>query len=175
MDTGSRLLQWCVVVALLCFCMVPARSVAQTAAGDPQLGVGLGIPYGGVGMNIELNPMLPGGAQAAANYYSVNFGVGYSYAGPGYTFGLKVYPAGRENALQPRLSVYYGVVGYVEYSGWYSYSDTFTGVAAGAGTAVRLNPDFSIDADLMYIVHTFSTEMGDASRVKISAGIRYHF
>ncbi|MCK5056819.1 MAG: hypothetical protein KAT34_09205 [Candidatus Aminicenantes bacterium] len=153
-------------------------SLAEESAGENKgsylsVGVGLGIPYGVLGINLEFNPNLPAPIKENIhNYFSISIGVGYSPGGISYSVGLRGYPMGRRKFYQPRISGYYGTVALLKYaSGDYDREDGF---AFGGGVLVKFYKQFSLDFDALYIIPDDYTDYIKGSRLKISFGIHWH-
>ena len=79
----------------------PALPVVPECA-HLSIGGGYGLNYGGIGMGFEFNPRLP--KKFGAGFYKyVRFGMGLGYlpdGGLAYSFGLHLYPLGRDLFLQ---------------------------------------------------------------------------
>jgi hypothetical protein len=136
-------------------------------------GVGLGIPYGVLGVNVEFSPLLPGMAESAIHdYFSLSAGVGYSPAGLAYAFGCRIYPMGKEDRIRPRISGYYGVVAMIEY--YYDDYDRLEGFAFGGGALYKINRKFSADLEVLYILPNHYSDYLEGGRFKLSFGGRWH-
>ncbi len=136
-------------------------------------GVGLGIPYGVIGLNIELNPLLPGSlGKAIHDYFSVSIGAGFTNAGSAYSIGFRFYPLGKENKYRFRIGIYQGTVAVYN---WSSNSVNLEGFALSTGALYKINDNLAFDCDFVYIAEIFGWSMSEAkaSRYKISLGIRY--
>ncbi len=136
-------------------------------------GVGIGIPYGVIGINIELNPLLPGSiGKAIHSYFSISIGSGFTNAGSSYSIGARIYPMQKDGKFIPRLGVYHGTVAVYNWS----YSATnLEGYAFSVGTLYNINAHLALDFDFIYIAEVFGWEMSElnASRFKVSFGVRY--
>lgn len=91
------------------------------------LGIGLGLPYGGIGLNI-------------GTYFTDNFsvfgGIGYQFAGVGYNFGvLKDFPS--QSQTQFYLTGMYGTNAGIVVDGASEFDKLYTGATIGLG--VKLN------------------------------------
>jgi hypothetical protein len=140
------------------------------------IGCGYGIHYGGVGVSFEFNPRLPEKfGTSIHNYLSIGLGCGYMPGGGlAYSFGLRLYPMGRDQLLQPRLSVSYGVVAVADE--YYAGDEArVEGGAFGAGFLVKLGESFSLDGDAQLIVPVdYRMDELKGGRFRFSAGVRYH-
>ncbi len=65
--------------------------------------VGIGVPYGGVGLNADIYPV---------EYCGISFGLG-EYVGKvgAFVIGGKVIPFDQQTIIQPFIAAYYGIVG----------------------------------------------------------------
>lgn len=136
-------------------------------------GLGLGIPYGGIGVNIEFNPLLPGSlGKSIHDYSTISIGLGFTNAGSAYSIGLRVYPFGKDNKIKLRFGIYQGTVAIYN---WSSDSLNLEGYALSTGALYKINNNFALDCDFVYIAEIFGWSMSEAnaSRYKISMGIRY--
>jgi hypothetical protein len=163
------------ILIILCFVQfsLAEESVAENKESYLNVGTGLGIPYGVLGINIEFNPNLPAAIKESIhNYFSVSIGVGYSPGGISYSVGMRAYPMGRKKFYQPRISGYYGTVALLKYgSGDYDREDGF---AFGGGVLIKFYKNFSLDFDALYIIPDEFADDIEGSRVKISFGIHWH-
>lgn len=163
------------ILIVLCFFQLNAADERAVNKKDGYMGVGLGmgIPYGVIGINFEFNPHLPAAVNRGIhNYFSVSIGLGLSPGGTAYSVGLRFYPLGREKFYQPRLAGYYGTVALIEYSsGDYDREDGF---AFAAGSLFKIGKTFSLDFDTLYIIPDEYADDIRGSRFKISFGIRWH-
>lgn len=140
-------------------------------------GVGLGIPYGVLGANVDIN---------VASNLNVSFGLGTTIlAGVGYNFGFKYFLAPIENGFRPRVLAFYGINA-VSVIG--DDTDTYTGFSVGAGFQWMWGASKSsgLDFDIIYLASTgydidelrarypgYTIE--DFGKVKISIGYRHSF
>jgi len=153
------------------------QSAAPADLRDPsfmQIGLGAGIPYGGIGINLEFSPLLPGtGAGKLNNYSSLLVGSGFGPAGSSYSLGLRIYPLGKEKVYRPRLGLHFGTVGFVKWGrGNYSMLE---GLAVSAGSLYQVGKHLAIDGDLVIItalLHGWRLQDLD-SPIKVSFGLRW--
>lgn len=148
---------------------------AEETSSFLQLGLGMGIPYGGIGLNLEFSPLLPGTVgQNLHNYSSFLIGSGFSPAGSAYSIGLRFYPMGKERSYRPRIGIHYGTVAQVEW--WGGDSSNLEGLAFSGGLLYKINSKWAVDGDLMVIASVFGWELDDLdSVIKLSFGVRYLF
>lgn len=161
-----------VIVGAVLIASLPAfgqEDETAAVASRFSLGVGLGIPFGVIGLSCEMNPILGAGPDAIAKHFSFNVGLGYAGAGPGYSLGFRFYPLGRDRVWAPKVALMYGTVLVVNWE--YSYR----GFSVGAGVVRRLRKKMSLDADLIFIINRFgySSSNWDGGRIKVSLGVRW--
>lgn len=150
------------------------------------LGVGLGIPYGILGVNGEFT--------IGANV-TLTGGVGTTIlAVTGYNFGIKYYLKEIGNTWRPRISAYYGTNGIlaVKVLYWSTREDieeVHNGLTLGIGQQWMWGDTKShgLDLDFMYIISSgiydrideLKSDMGldieKPGRFKLSIGYRYGF
>ncbi len=135
-------------------------------------GLGLGVPYGVLGANLDVN---------VAPNLNLSAGIGTTVlAGIGYSFGLKYFFMPIERTFRPRISAYYGVNTVVEYIGG-GDNESYVGINLGIGTQWMWGKTKSngLDLDIIYIATTGldAEEMGieEPSKVKLSIGYRHAF
>ena len=105
------------------------------------MSAGIGIPYGGYGLNIEICPI---------EYCGINFGIGAQSGSNsiensiGYAFGFRVYVLGQQSIVRPFLVINYGTVAQSQKriiyynNGYYDASGVFEGPKTVEGTAISL-------------------------------------
>lgn len=142
-----------------------------------RIGLGLGIPYGVLGGNFEVN---------TGDYLSLTCGVGYSPGGAAYSVGGRLYTAVRDKKFRPCVSMHYGVVAVLEkkiYSySYYGYSSTSSteyenvnGSAFGVGFKYN-KVSTSWDFDILYLNYNMPAyTQQQTGNVKISVGYGWHF
>lgn len=161
---------------------------AQESVVDSELlkknsfGLGLGVPYGVLGINLDIN---------CAPNINLSAGVGTTiFAGVGYNIGLKYYLKSIENKFRPRISAYYGINSMVlkEYIGSSKEDEgeSYTGFSIGFGAQWMwgMNKLNGLDFDIIYIATSgidvdelraegFSVD--EPGKIKISIGYRRAF
>lgn len=140
------------------------------------IGLGLGIPYGILGINGEL-AILP--------RLSLSAGIGTTiFVGLGYNAGLKVYLREPEKRWQPNLSAYYGINGMIINEGYYNeFNQKYPGLTLGIGQMWQLGVQrrSGFDFSLMVLVTSGVYEaakllyMETPFPVRLSFGYRYAF
>lgn len=132
------------------------------------IGIGLGVPYGILGIN---------GEYFFLRNLSLSAGIGTSiFAGPGYSAGLRLYLRSPENTWQPKVSAHYGTNGLIATGG---FSQTYRGLTLGLGQIFMFGPRKTdgIDATLTYLATSgvFAHPEAPSGRVRISIGYRHAF
>ncbi len=171
--------------------MVLLSSSVLWAQGEPisssemkknSFGLGLGVPYGIFGANLDLN---------VAPNLNLSGGVGTTvFAGIGYNFGLKYFFTPIEQTFRPRISAYYGVNSMVlkEYIGWNKEDEgeSYTGISLGIGAQWMWGKTKSngLDFDIIYLatsgidvdeLRDEGFDVEEPGKVKISIGYRHAF
>lgn len=162
---GVTLMQKLLIGGLLLTLIVFGFStitLGATSESNIAFGPGLGIPYGGIGCNLEISIL---------DYFAVCGAFGFSPGGADVAFGTRIYLAGKDSKVRPRLGYYRGVVGY--YDDWLDY-ENIKGSAAGCGLQFKITERFGLDGELIYILDWDCDEDLD-SRYKISFGARFAF
>lgn len=159
----KRFITVCVVGFLMCM-STPAFSEAEKASEVPnqfRIGIGGGVPYGGIGVNGEyrFNP-----------YGSLTAGIGYyRKEAPGFAVGAIFYPLKSDGKVSPRLSGYFGRVSTWERTSWgvTTYRAIYGG-ALGAGFDWRIYKNLAFGLDLLYLLK--DTPKGYSSGIGGTAG-----
>jgi hypothetical protein len=133
------------------------------------LASGIGIPFGVIGVNAELNPVLPG-AETLGNYMGISFGLGYCYPGFGFAGGLRFYPLGRQKKIYPKLAAYLGTVGFID--AYWGDSVLYGGVV-GTGAVWKIGKKSALDFELLLMVFLFGYEMDRVENGTIKFAIGY--
>lgn len=145
------------------------------------LGVGLGMPYGILGIN---------GEYVIYNNVALTAGVGTTMgieAGIGYNIGIKYYLKDIGKTWRPRISAYYGTNGFIELD--FSTEEVFNGLTLGIGQQWMWGDRkrHGLDLDILYIVtsgvydrideleNEGYEKIEESGRVKLSIGYRYGF
>jgi hypothetical protein len=132
------------------------------------VGAGFGIPYGTLGINLEIN-LLP--------YLSLSGGLGTTiYAGVGWSVGARGYFRKPGPLWRPRISAFYGINSvYAEDLG-NPNNKSYPGFTVGIGQIV-LWKRHGFDLDLMYVVNSQidNEHPEDYSKIKINVGYRFAF
>jgi hypothetical protein len=136
-----------------------------------RIGFGLGIPYGIIGSNLEIN---------TGDYTAVSAGVGYFTGGPACAGGGRLYFAPRDSTFRIRLSAFYGVVALREVHGL-AYYDVKTkyrnidGAAEGLGFQYNFKTT-SIDFDVFHLDYSLPSGYEKKNEdITISLGYGIHF
>jgi hypothetical protein len=131
-----------------------------------RVGAGIGIPYGGFGVNAEYR---------INSYASVNAGLGYvHHEGPGWAIGGALYPLKNDETFNPRISGSFGRVATVEWTNIYTGShryESVNGGTLGGGFEWRVYKKLSLDFDLFYIFKDLPAGVSSNNNVGASLGI----
>ena len=158
---------------LLMFNKTAFAEEAPQSKTDPfRLGVGLGVPYGILGLNLSyrINDLI----EASGGYGSARDGF------KGWAIGGRIYPFSELKRFRPRLAAFYGVVGRVTVEDNATDTnrtiDVFEGFALGGGFEWKFFSRHSLDLDLFYSTGEAPEEYKtDDSHRRISLGYGYHF
>lgn len=143
------------------------KEVPLPAVSEPRLtfGIGVGIPFGGIGANVET--ML-------SRHFSISLGMGIAAGNLGWAGGIRAYPIGSDQKVSPRLSAYYGTVAVLDFG---DREEVDEGVAYGVGLSWRNQPNTRIEFDLLYIDYEppagFVKE--DGSDINLMLGYRWAY
>ena len=139
------------------------------AQGELRAGLGIGIPYGILGGNLEYR---------ADEVIALTGGVGINPAGLGWSVGARIYMPGMGN-FKPRLTALRGVVAMLETQYWNGDSDyeSLVGEAFGIGFGWTMPSGYTLEFDLLSVsVDTPpGTIIEDGGSVKISIGVSTRF
>ena len=141
------------------------KPVSIPKVGSTTSGVGLGVPYGVLGVNTDLS---------VSPNVSLTLGLGTSVvAGTAYNFGLKCYLTPPDQTFRPRISAYYGVNAIRASS--FGEGKSYRGISLGAGAQWMWGQSkkHGLDFDVMYLATSAQGAPTDGSKVKISIGYRH--
>lgn len=165
------------LVALVPLAAQPA-GMGFGSYGDKQgsLGLGYGIPYGGLGLNADY---------LFLDNVALTVGFGAFEYSAGYSIGAKVFFRSPERALRPQLLMVYGVNGIITKDAVVEVTSNlaYTGVTAGLGAQYMLGKSkkHGFDADLIYVLSSGVFKACDdynlprPGRLAFSFGYRYAF
>jgi hypothetical protein len=131
-----------------------------------RIGVGGGVPYGGIGINAEYR---------FNTYVSLGAGFGYyRHEAPGVSGGVMFYPLKNDGKINPRFSAFFGRVSTYE---WHrdsgaSYRAIYGG-AVGAGFDWRFYERFTFGVDAFYLMK--NNPRGYKGGIGASAGLGIMF
>lgn len=168
------------ILALAALSTLAAQSAGMGFGtyGDKQgsLGLGYGIPYGGLGLNADY---------LFLDNVALTVGFGAFQYSAGYAIGGKVFFRGPDKALRPQLLMVYGVNGIVTKGAAVEVAsnEAYTGVTAGVGAQYMLGKSkrHGFDADLIYVLSSGVFKRCDElnlqrpGRLAFSFGYRYSF
>ncbi|VAW87952.1 hypothetical protein MNBD_GAMMA18-1374 [hydrothermal vent metagenome] len=138
------------------------------AQGELRAGLGIGIPYGILGGNLEYR---------ANEVIALTGGVGINPAGLGWSVGARIYMPGMGN-FKPRLTALHGVVAILETRYWGGDSDyeSLTGEAFGIGFGWTMSSGYTLEFDLLSVnADTPPGTIEKGGSVKISIGVSTSF
>jgi hypothetical protein len=151
------------LLSLVCL-SVPAFAEtpdSETAMKHFRIGAGVGIPYGGVGVNSEYR---------IKKYASVAAGLGYvTHDGPGWALGAMFYPLKNTGRFNPRLTGYAGRVATIEWNN--GRHEGRNGGIIGGGFEWRAYRMVSLDFDLFYIIKDLPAGFQSSNDVGASVGL----
>ncbi len=153
-----------ILLFITAFC-VPANANSM----ENVFGLGIGMPYGGLGVNYELS---------LNDYFAPTVGVGSLPENTGWNVGLRLYYPGRDHKFRGRITALYGTNTVLERERNNSDSDydTETGFSGGIGFNWRFGKAWAFDGDLFFaesdIPEGYEEKGGD---VKFSLGFSYRF
>ena len=158
-----------VAIVLTLFIAVPDFSAAEERT---QVGLGIGIPYGGIGGNVEHHVI---------DHLAFTGGAGYVPDNFAWNVGARIYFVGLKKKFRPRFSILYGVNDVVDLKE--RSHDTFEGFTLGLGFEHRYwkkwgwNVDFTWNDEDRAVENLQSEGKGDryGSDVKGSLGFTYRF
>lgn len=167
------------LITLIVLSLSTSMAVSQESSKQHSFGIGLGIPYGILGANVDYR---------IASNLCVSAGIGTTViAGIGYSAGLKFYFVSPENKLRPRISAFYGVNSAVEKKGGSDPGkESFSGLSIGAGIQWMWGVSRSngLDFDLFYLatsgldidkIRDQGYSVSDPGNVTFSVGYRRAF
>jgi hypothetical protein len=160
-------------------------SINEFAPANISVGAGFGIPYGILGMSLEVKPV---------DYVGFTAGIGSAlFIGVGWSVGTRFYFTPSGSQFSPFISGYYGINGLINIRDEYTYrstiSETYPGFSGGGGLTYSIdemrkhaatleilyifNPKFYDRADILKYTYNLS-EFG-LFPVKFAVGYRYTF
>ncbi len=134
-----------------------------------RLGLGIGIPYGGIGANAEMR---------LGRRFAATAGFGSMEGEPAAAGGVRFYPLGHDRQVNPRVSAYYGSVAIIDWGTFSSRgSNSDEGMAYGAGIEWQSSPNNSLDFELLYVDYVVRDGFTktDESNIKLVLGYGWRF
>lgn len=131
------------------------------------LGIGLGVPYGILGLNLDIN-LVPNLNASAGLGTTLRAGVGYSA-------GFKLFLTPIDNIFRPRLSAFYGINTIVVYEGNENLNQAYRGFSLGLGAQLlwqKTKNGFDFD---VYYIATSEADINNLRRAAICLGFRRAF
>jgi hypothetical protein len=158
-----------VAVGFICCISIPVFAEEATPPvpfNHFRVGAGIGIPYGGYGVNTEYR---------INRYVSVSAGLGYvHHEGPGWAVGAAFYPLKNDETFNPRISGNLGRVNTIEWTNNFTGSHRYEGVnggTLGGGFEWRVYKMLSLDFDLCYVFEDLPAGVKNNDTVGASLGI----
>lgn len=174
-----------VFTLILAIVTLSFTSINAQIAKAGSVGVGLGVPYGILGINGEI---------AVHKYFGLSAGLGSTIdQGLGYAVGARAYLKPAENKWRPRFSMHYGVNGWLNvrdsFVGPPSNGKKFSGLTLGVGTLAMFGErrKSGFDFEVAYLATTGGLEdeidkMNESGNyllisipIKISVVVGYRF
>ncbi len=140
---------------------------AFSAEFEHVFGTGIGLPYGGLGVNYELG---------VCDYFAPVIGLGIIPDNVGWNAGARLYYPGREAKLRARLTALYGTNAVIEREYSSEDYDAETGLSGGIGINWRFARHWAFDADLFVVDQDIPNGYKEeGSDVKISLGCSFRW
>lgn len=120
----------------------------QSLRKNNSIGIGMGIPYGILGINTEYEP---------SSLIALSAGIGTTIvAGIAWNVGIIAYFLDEENNIRPRVSLFYGVnsIIYIENNNYYNpdgINQSFTDLSFGIGLKSMVGESHGLTFDLFYL------------------------
>lgn len=129
--------------------------------------IGIGVPYGIIGGNIDLNIF---------SNINASFGLGTTYfAGASYNVGLKLFFANVHKVFRPRVFMFYGINSVDKYER-VDYNNSYSGLSFGLGSQFLWHKTkWGFDFDVVYIATSTKGKIDPKNSIKISVGFRRGF
>lgn len=131
------------------------------------LGIGIGVPYGIIGGNIDINI-----------FSNVNgsFGLGTTYfSGASYNLGIKIFFVDAKETFRPRVFAFYGINSVDKYERS-DDNNSYTGLSLGlGGQFLWRKTKMGFDFDIVYIATSSKGKIDPKNSIKISLGLRRGF
>lgn len=151
--------------------VVAEQSTPIVQPNNYRIGAGVGIPYGGIGVNGEyrVNP-----------YSSLSAGFGYvKHDGPGWALGAMLYPMRNDRRFNPRLAGFVGRTATLERTDAFNRSsfEAINGGTLGGGFEWRIDKRLSFDFDIFYVFRDLpqGVRKKDGSDIGLSTGLGLMF
>jgi hypothetical protein len=170
---GMRSFRIAAVMLLANFIAIPvfAEETPLPAHIDQfRIGAGVGIHYGGYGVNAEYLPN---------RYTSLSAALGYFvHAEPGWAAGARVYPLRNDRAFNPRISGFGGRMATIKETNLSTGSVRYKAVnggTLGGGFDWMLSKKINMDFDLFYLFEDLPAGVKKKDYVGTSLGIGMKF
>ena len=167
----------CISLLLLLSLAVQAQDTTSTPQTftENSIGVGLGIPYGVLGVNVDIN-VVPN--------LNLTAGIGTAIVGLGYNVGAKYFFSGVRESFRPRILAVYGTNSVLQVINASSFDKGYTGLSLGVGGQWMWgeNRTSGMDFDIIFIATTGLNVsdlkkqgiiVEEPGKIKISIGYRH--
>ena len=160
-------------------------SINEFAPANISVGAGFGIPYGILGMLLEVKPV---------DYIGFTAGIGSAFfIGIGWSVGTRFYFTPSGSQFSPFISGYYGINGLINIREAYTYSsiisETYPGISGGGGLTYSIDDmrKHAATLEILYIYNPKFYERADNLKytydlsefglfpIKFAVGYRYTF
>jgi len=130
-------------------------------------GIGIGVPYGIIGGNIDLNII---------SNINGSFGLGTTYfSGASYNVGLKLFFTNALQVFRPRAFIFYGINSVDKYERT-DDNNSYSGLSFGLGSQFLWHKTkWGFDFDVVYIATSTKGKIDPKNSIKISVGFRRGF
>lgn len=123
----------------------------SSSKGKAVVGLGMGLPYGGFGGRLSINPL---------DQVALFGGLGYNLVGVGYNVGMQ-YIVPSEKQAEFFLTAMYGYNAVIKIKGTNLYNDSYNGVSAGAGLRINSKQNKGMFWDFGVLIPARSQEYRD--------------
>jgi hypothetical protein len=119
--------------------------------GKAAIGLGVGLPYGGFGTKLSVNPV---------NQLSAFLGLGYNTVGVNYNAGLQyIVPSKKQTEFF--LTAMYGYNAVIKIKGTDIYNQSYSGFSGGAGLRINSNSTKGLFWDIGLLIPARSSAFQD--------------
>lgn len=123
----------------------------SSSKGKATVGLGMGLPYGGFGGRLSINPL---------DQVTLFGGLGYNLVGVGYNVGMQ-YILPSEKHTEFFLTAMYGYNAVMKIKGTDIYNDSYNGFSAGAGLRLNSKKNEGVFWDFGFLIPARSQQYRD--------------